>query len=231
VSGVFKKVVIGVDFDNAVAIYDEVMHSSARELGLIDSGVAPNKKEVRDVIRMRPGGELEWQKLQGLVYGPKMLEAQLAHGVMEFFRECRRREIRLHIVSHKTEYANYDDTRTNLREAAMAWMRDNGFFDTDDISLGPEDFFMESTRRAKLKRIQALGCHYFVDDLEEIFLDQEFPAGVQGILYATTSSSRLPSGIKVASTWDEVTNYVGANLGWPMATLANLPENKFQEAC
>jgi len=231
VSGNSEKVVIGVDFDNAIAIYDDVMHSAARELGLINSGVAPSKKGIRDAIRRLPGGEIEWQKLQGLVYGPRMSEARLAQGVLNFFRKCRRRGIKLYIVSHKTEFANYDETRTNLREAAMAWMTDNGFFDAAEISLGREDVFMEDTRRAKLKRIRALGCSLFIDDLEEIFLDQEFPAGVQGVLYAATSSSRLPAGIRVAESWDEINDYVVTSLGRPVAALGDVPESRLQEVC
>ena len=72
----------------------------------------------------------------------------------------------------------------------MAWMSDKGFFDTTGINLDRQDVFMEGTRWAKLNRIRGLGCSYFVDDLEEIFLDQEFPDGTQSILYSTAPNPR-----------------------------------------
>ncbi len=39
------------------------------------------------------------------------------------------------IVSHKTEYAGYDETRTNLRTAALEWMTSHHFFEPHGLDL------------------------------------------------------------------------------------------------
>jgi len=44
-------VIIGIDFDNTIASYDEPMHRLAVERGLISSGLPKNKKLIRDTIR------------------------------------------------------------------------------------------------------------------------------------------------------------------------------------
>ncbi len=62
---------IGIDFDNTIVTYDDLMYSLAMEMGLINPAVRKSKKLIRDNIRELPDGEIEWQKLQGLVYGPK----------------------------------------------------------------------------------------------------------------------------------------------------------------
>ena len=56
-----------------------------------------------------PDGEIEWQKLQGLMYGPRMGEASFSPQIADFFDLCQKRGAKIRIVSHKTEYANYDD--------------------------------------------------------------------------------------------------------------------------
>lgn len=188
--------------------YDELMHSVALELGLISPKVDKRKTQVRDAIRQLPDGEVQWQKLQGTVYGPRMNNAKLTEGSMAFFQDCGRRGARVYVVSHKTEFNKYDETQTNLRSSAMAWMETNGFFDSDGFSLERQDIFMEGSRQAKLQRIDILGCTHFIDDLEEVFREPEFPKGVQGILYAPNTASASPPGVKPASCWKEISEYI-----------------------
>jgi phosphoglycolate phosphatase-like HAD superfamily hydrolase len=114
--------VIGVDFDNTLVSYDDLLERLARERGFVSGDSARGKKSIRDQIRQLPNGDIEWQKLQGIMYGPRLNEARIMDGVPEFLNACRQRHVSVSIVSHKTEYAGYDDTRTNLRQAALAWM-------------------------------------------------------------------------------------------------------------
>jgi hypothetical protein len=197
-----------VDLDNTLATYDQLMHSVAVELGLIAEEIEPNKKLIRDAIRRSPKGDIEWQKLQGMVYGQRMGGALVAEGTVPFFQECKRREIQVFVVSHKTQFANYDPTRTNLHHSAMKWMTDNKFFDADGFALEPSNIFMEETRQAKLERVAQLGCEYFVDDLEEVFLEPGFPKGVQGILYHPESKQDCPPGVQPATCWNEIREYI-----------------------
>ena len=90
----------------------------------------------------------------------------------------------MHIVSHKTEYANFGEANVNLREAATAWLERHGFFEDTQLGLCRTNVFFESTRAEKINRIGALRATHFVDDLEETFLEASFPLGVEKILIA-----------------------------------------------
>ena len=178
-----KAPVLGIDFDNTLVTYDALIHKTALERGLITAATDVSKRTVRDQIRSGPGGDVAWQKLQGLVYGPLMPRAALMPGAAEFIRAGRARNWPMYIVSHKTEFAGYDDTRTNLRDAAAAWMTSQGFFGPDGLGFSRDQVFFEGTRDAKLERIRSLGCTHFIDDLEEVFLEPLFPPGVEKFLF------------------------------------------------
>jgi hypothetical protein len=199
--------IVGVDFDNTIVDYSDVMHSAAVRQGLISPGVRQSKKDIRDAIRHLPDGEIKWQKLQAIVYGPMMGAASLIDGVRTFFELCKQHKVRAYIVSHKTEFARRDETSTNLREAALAWMSENGFFEADGMGLSRHDVYFESTRREKIERIRRLGCTHFIDDLEETFLEESFPADVEKILYAPHVQHSSLQGVKVAATWKEICDY------------------------
>jgi len=81
--------IIGVDFDNTLVSYDDVMHRAAVQQGLIPSDMKKSKKDIRDRIRQLPNGEMKWQKLQAIVYGARMEEARLIDDVQTFFEFCK----------------------------------------------------------------------------------------------------------------------------------------------
>lgn len=203
--------VVGLDFDNTIVSYDEVIFQTAVERGLIEASADVNKRSVRDRIRQLPDGEVEWQKVQALIYGPLMSRAQLIEGVSDFVRACREQHVPVYIVSHKTEFAGYDSTKTNLRAAALAWMVGKRFFEPEGLGLRVENVFFESTREAKIARINAIGCSHFVDDLEEVFLEPSFPASVEKLLYAPDPS--VPVGpLRIEATvmrsWQAIRDHV-----------------------
>lgn len=201
--------VIGVDFDNTIAGYDDLMHALAVERGLIDGAVPRNKKRIRDAIRALPGGEAHWRGLQVTAYGPKMREARPIAGVKEFLRECRRRGLPIYIVSHKTEFANFGDASVNLREAATAWLEREGFLGSGGLGFDTDSVFFESTREDKVARIAALGITHFIDDLEETFLESGFPDGVEKLLLGE-SEPLSSGGIATFRTWPEIQQHVFA---------------------
>ncbi|NJR20754.1 MAG: hypothetical protein HC786_00430 [Richelia sp. CSU_2_1] len=199
--------IIGVDFDNTIVSYDDLMHGLAVEKGWISPEVSKSKKQIRDSIRQLPNGDIEWQKLQAIAYGRQMQEAKLIEGVRVFFQLCRQHQVQAYIVSHKTEYANYDETRTSLREAALNWMNKNGFFSESGLGLSPEQVYFESTRSEKIERIKQLKCTDFIDDLEETFLEKSFPESVNKILYAPHQQHSGTLAVKVVSRWQEINEY------------------------
>ena len=204
--------VIGVDLDNTLVRYDELMVQEAVSRGLLSPDVGLVKRSIRDRIRQRPQGEIEWQKLQALVYGPKIGEANLAPGAKEFLISCRAQDVQVYVISHKTMYANFAETPVDLRTAALNWMRAHRFFDPQRMGLHPQDVFFESTRSEKIRRIASLGCTHFIDDLEETFLEEGFPAQVEKILYAPGGAPSAIPGVRVAVNWRAIDEYVGSSL-------------------
>ena len=196
--------VIGVDLDNTLALYDDVVHSLAVAKGLIQPHVEKQKKEVRDAVRALPGGEIEWQKLQGLMYGPGMAGAKLAGGAASFFQLCINLGVKTYIVSHRTRFPNYGEMSTDLHQAALSWMAENHFFDAHDWAFSKQDVFFEPTRNDKLERIRQLGCTHLVDDLEEVFLEDRFPEDVHKILYAPSPPTSSPPDVTIATTWAQI---------------------------
>ena len=201
---------IGIDFDNTLIDYDRVFVEAARERGLLPGDFSGSKRLVRDAIRLMPDGEVIWQRLQGFVYGAGISGAVPMPGSREFLRRCGRERVSVSVVSHKTQFGHYDPLRVDLREAARHWMAAQGFFDGDLGGIPANQVFFEDDRAKKLARIAALDCTHFVDDLEEIFADPRFPAGVQRILFAEAGADCCDSH---CTDWQQITAAVFGNDG------------------
>lgn len=171
---------IGVDFDNTIVSYDQLFHREAVECGLIDPQLPRLKSRVRQQVWERHG-DPAWQRLQGQVYGPRMTGADPIAGALDFFRLCRSLDIPACIVSHKTEFGHFDQTRTPLRDVALQWLEQQGFFRFESTGLSPERVWFEGSREEKIARINALGCSHFIDDLPEVLLDPGLVPGVERI--------------------------------------------------
>jgi len=201
------KRVCGIDFDNTIVTYDELLTRIARERGLLDSRTPASKRTIRDWIRLLPDGEVEWQKCQALLYGSRIQEARLNDGVSRFIQLCHGRGVEVYVISHKTEYSRYDTTGTNLRDAALSWMAANGFFEPDHLGLTRDRIFFAETRREKINRLTDTRCTDFIDDLEETFLEEAFPPDVTRILYEPGRQCPPPSGVKLTRSWQEISDY------------------------
>ena len=199
---------VGLDFDNTIAGYDAVFASVARHQGLIHNPAVHSKLAIRESIRALEDGEQKWMALQGQVYGKFMKNAELILGVENFLTACRKQGVRVHIVSHKTEYGHFDPDRVNLRDAAKQWMEDNNFFNADGYALNRDDVIFESTREDKVARIAEIGCSHFVDDLEEVFLEPGFPSDVTGILFDPTSTIHRVHNATVKNSWHEIQDFI-----------------------
>jgi hypothetical protein len=196
--------IIGVDFDNTIVRYGALVHRIAVEWGLVQENTEKDKKVIRDRIRLLPNGDVEWQKVQAEVYGPRMKEAELIEGVSEFLAQCRQNNIQIFIVSHKTQYAHYDRTGTELRTAALEWMESKTFFADTGWGILRENVFFESTRVEKVDRIKRLRCTHFIDDLEEVFAEASFPENTEKILFDTQGRRAELAGIRMATSWKEI---------------------------
>lgn len=194
---------IGIDLDNTIASYDKVFRKAALDMGLVPEAFAGGKREVRDAIRHRADGELNWQRLQGQVYGKYMSKADMIEGVDGFLKACRDRGKTVLVVSHKTEFGHQDPARINLREAARVWMAAHGFFAADGFAIAPANVYFETTRAEKIARIAALRCTCFIDDLEEVLRDDGFPTGVRRILLGRAAAGAA-APVEQFPSWDSI---------------------------
>ena len=199
--------IIGIDFDNTMLCYDHLFIENALDLDLISPKNYKSKKELRDEIRLLPDGDVRWQKIQGFVYSRGIIRAHAFDGVRNFLSTCVRLSVKVHVVSHKTEYAAYDESKTNLRQAALDWMTANYFFDADTPVLAKEQVHFESTRLKKIERLRFLGCTHFIDDLEEVFYEADFPQNVEKILFSPQGDSGRSADMRVFESWDKIHEY------------------------
>jgi hypothetical protein len=204
--------IVGVDFDNTIVNYNELFEKLAVEKGFYSSLEGRSKKEIRDFLRTLPNGDVEWQKLQAIAYGERIGEAVLFENVWEFFVECKKNNAEVYIISHKTEFAAYDENRTNLREAATSWLSANHFFSEPSIGMNPESVFFLPTRKEKILKIVSLDCSIFIDDLEETFAEPSFPKHVDKILFSADNGvvkAKYRTGeIHQFSSWREISHSI-----------------------
>lgn len=204
---------IGIDFDNTLARYDRVFTKLAQQWGIIKPDETDSKQGVRQLIRLQDNGELLWQRLQGQVYGLRMSEAEQFIGEDQFLRRCAAApDLQLFIVSHKTEFGHFDETRTNLRDAAYLWMRDQGFFDPMTYAIPEHHLFFESTQQDKVARIASLQCDVFIDDLVELFSSPFFPRNAKKILFSNAESAEAMAQVDyMCASWAEIEATVFGN--------------------
>lgn len=191
---------IGIDLDNTIIDYDDAFVAAAKERSLIPSGFTGTKQQVRDTIRTLADGETEWQKLQGYVYGKGIRLARVFPGVKEFIAHALSGGHELFIVSHKTEFGHYDETRTNLRAAAMGLLEANGFFSA--LKFDAANISFHSTRHEKIDQIKLLMLDLFIDDLVEVYEEKHFPVNVRKILFHPAEKSC--AHWQVCRDWQEI---------------------------
>ena len=80
------------------------------------------------------------------------------------------------------------------------------------VGIARADVYFESTRAEKLMRIAALSLTHFIDDLEEVLTDRDFPPNVERILFADRAQ---PASSSYAScpTWLDIERQVFGGAG------------------
>jgi hypothetical protein len=182
---------IGIDLDNTIISYDIAFQIAASNRGLINNGNKYTKQEISKEIKNRENGEIEWQQLQGHVYGKGIKEAHIFPGVYRFLWRCYKRGVTVEIVSHKTEYGHFDTEKHPLRQAAIKFLQENKILQSDIHLI--DNITFHDTQIDKLNYIADNNFDYFIDDLEEIVKSKQL-ANVQTILF---------NG-KNGHSWDEI---------------------------
>jgi hypothetical protein len=179
-------------------------HRLALEQGLIPGSVFQSKTAVRDYVRAHHG-DSQWAAVQGIMYGPRLRDAEPFPGVLEFFRRCQEQQIDCKIISHKTKYPAVGDFH-DLHKAAETWLNERGFLGRD-TGLYSTSVYFESSRQGKLMRIAAERCVLFIDDLPECLTDPAFPQGVERMLFDPLGS--VPLGpYQRCESWPQISQFV-----------------------
>lgn len=191
---------LGLDFDNTLISYDRLFRRVALDKALIPDETPPQKNAVRDYLREQ-GIEEEWTRLQGEVYGSRILEAEPYPDMRSTLQELKARQVSMCIVSHKTR-TPYLGEPWDLHAAARSWLQQQGFFDAGGLAWSEDQIFFELTKEAKVARILALGCTHYVDDLPEIL--GMLPDSVEKILFDPGEGHRKAPRWKRMSSWRDL---------------------------
>ncbi len=194
---------IGIDLDNTIIRYDQVFFDCARRQGWIDAAVPPTKHAVCAAVRALPDGEIWWTRLQGLVYGQHITEAEPAPGLEAFLETCRARGLRVSVVSHKTRQPAMGP-RLDLHAAALLWLERHLFRHAGRFGLTNADLHFEPTQDAKAARLLRLGCTHLVDDLLVFLEHPDLQGRLHRTLYAPEPPAVTPPDITVCRSWTEV---------------------------
>jgi thiamine kinase-like enzyme len=203
---------IGIDLDNTILKYDEVFHFLALEQSWIDQDCLSDKDAVKKALSKKSKdssqSENRWQQLQAWAYGNHIEKALVFDGFFDFVRQAQQCGDRLFIVSHKTEFSNYDPS-IPLRDAALNTLDQRDFFKQfNDGGLGFEqqDVFFASSLDEKIQKIKELNLTHFIDDLSKVIDHREFPNETKGILFASRSYQET-GGARGFQIWNDIEEY------------------------
>lgn len=193
---------IGFDLDNTIVCYDELFHGCAVQQGLIPVSLPKSKNQIRDHIRAHFSADA-WTELQGLVYGPRMKDAPVFPGCLEFLTACRDTGAAMFIVSHRTRYPVLGP-RHDLHEAARECLWGHGIIGSAYSLMSEDAVFFADSRKKKIARIRSLGLTDFVDDLQKVLADPEFPVETNRFWFHPRDDPDPGSGARVVQSWCEL---------------------------
>lgn len=190
---------VGLDFDNTIACYDEAIKRLSEEIFDLPLGVPRTKLGLREHLR-REGREEEWTAFQGELYGPGMRYAEPFPGAVATMQRLVAQGHRLVIVSHRS-LRPYAGPPYDLHAAARGWvsrhLQADGLFTDESVN------FL-ATREAKVAMVARLGCNAFLDDLPEVLAAPGFPEHTVGILFDPHEESAMATTQMRISAWPQL---------------------------
>lgn len=197
---------LGLDFDNTLISYDMLFKKVALEQGLVPNGIDENKNAVRNYLR-NSKQEDAWTKLQGEVYGGRILQAAPYPGMKQSLRLLADAKIPLSIVSHKTR-TPFLGEKWDLHAAARSWLEKNEMHsEVAGPNISREQIYFEVTKKDKCDRIVAAGCSHFIDDLPEIL--EMLPNTIIKILFSPNDNVTYDTHWLVMRSWSELPKLLG----------------------
>jgi hypothetical protein len=196
---------LGLDFDNTLVSYDRLFLKVAVEKSSVPARTPARKNAVRDHLRAA-GREEDWTRLQGEVYGNRILEAEPFDGMLATLKWLAVHDVPMCIVSHKTRTPYLGDP-SDLHAAARGWLDSHGFHDPDSLAWPRSDVFFELSRESKIERILSQGCTHFVDDLPEVL--ELLPDSVEKIFFSPGEAVAAHPTWRVMHDWRELPTLLG----------------------
>lgn len=186
----------GFDLDNTLIDYSSAVEEYCRIMTITP---CTNIGVLREQLRKNNVSDYEWQLAQGWLYTEGLQFAQVGSGSVELCDYLTQTGYQLYIVSHKTSHTPDFCGNTPLHDLANKWIKTsaiaNYFKETEQIHYEP-------TRELKVKKIRELALNYFVDDLEEVFNESEFPINTKSFLIYKSSSQN--SKIKCVGNFSDI---------------------------
>lgn len=191
---------LGLDFDNTLICYDRLFHQVALEKKLIPALLPPKKQEVRNYLRCQKM-EDEWTRMQGEVYGSRIMEAVPFEGMFEALLRLKNTGLEMRLVSHKTR-TPYLGQSYDLHQAAQDWLTVHCFYEETGLNWNKDQTFFELTKEEKVRRIVSLGCTHYIDDLPEIL--EMIPDNITKILFVPDKSGEVKSEWLFMESWSDL---------------------------
>jgi hypothetical protein len=208
---------IGIDLDNTIILYDKAFQIAANLKNLVPKDCNLNKKAIRDLIRQKKNGEIEWQKLQGYVYSKGIKKAALFPGVFRFLWLCRERKFDVEVVSHKTEYGHFNHHNDSIRDAATNFLMIKGLIDNNLPLINKITY--KSTKQEKIDYIKQSNFDWFIDDLEEIVCCKELEEQKTILFSDENHLTKNPKKLN-AKNWEEISEILITN--WTLKDVKNM---------
>lgn len=203
-----KKVHLGIDFDNTIVLYDQIFYDLAFKKGYIEKNTSKNKKAVRDMM-IKKGIEEKFTEMQGEIYGKLISNSKMQLGLSNALQFLAKRGVKISIVSHKTKFP-IKGKKYDLHNAALMWLKKNKFFDEEYIGLKQKNVYFEPSVEAKVKRIEAIGCTHFIDDLEKIL--EKIDESIVKILFSKKiDKKKVNSDYLSVDNWKDICDIILKN--------------------
>jgi hypothetical protein len=193
--------IIGIDLDNTIVIYDDLIRTQADLLN-----VPLNLKSKKDIADYLRNNDLEnkWTEIQGLIYGPLMNRAKIASNFFDVVTELIKKNVEIVIISHRTRYSQHDGSY-DLHESASVWLNENIFVKLKGAQI---KVFFGETIDEKINIIRDQKVDYFVDDLKKILNHKDFPISTKKILFTNGIDNNPNEDMSILTYWNLFFNII-----------------------
>ena len=158
---------LGIDLDNTIICYDRLIYNIAKKkfpkLNLKNEKIS--KKDIKNEIIKSYGNE-QRTKLQGIIYGKKILNSNLFDGFYQTIEELKN-DFELFIISHKTKYPALGE-KVNLRDSAKRFLKKHKISFCKNELIKKKNIHFADTKNKKIDIISRNQIDIFIDDLDEI---------------------------------------------------------------